>query len=147
VSNTTSRKAGRKRPWLAALLAVLYPGLGHVYLRKWGRALLWFIVIITSSSLLIPPEAVPESLTFDSLVAAGRAVPLPVSFTILTLTFLSMADAYWLARQGGEEEEGATQVATDEGTRTCPSCGKEIDEDIDFCHWCTTELETPESKT
>ncbi|AXR79121.1 hypothetical protein AArcMg_0898 [Natrarchaeobaculum sulfurireducens] len=27
---------------------------------------------------------------------------------------------------------------------TCPQCGKELDEDLAFCHWCTTRLEPPE---
>ena len=146
MSDTTSRgRTGQKRPWLAALLAVLYPGLGHVYLRKWGRALLWFLIIITSSTVLIPTDAVPSTLSFDALIEAGRAVPLPVSIAILMLTFLSMADAYWLARRSGEEPAVTQQATTDDGTRTCPNCGKEIDADLDFCHWCTTKLDEPES--
>jgi hypothetical protein len=145
VSDATSRgRTGQKRPWLAALLAILYPGLGHVYLRKWGRALLWFLIIITSSTFLIPQDAVPSTLSFDALLAAGRAVPLPVSVAILMLTFMSMADAYWLARRSGEEAvpdrgEGPTTTASD--TQTCPNCGKELDADLDFCHWCTTKLD------
>ncbi len=148
------KEPGRKRPWLAALLAILYPGLGHVYLRKWGRALLWFLVIISSSTFLIPQNAVPETLSMEELIAAGQAVPLPVSLAILTLTFLSMADAYWIARRTGEQaaspdlpdseiRDGAKQPDSD--TRSCPNCGKEVDEDIDFCHWCTTKLDEPEN--
>ncbi|MFC7134121.1 MULTISPECIES: zinc ribbon domain-containing protein [Salinibaculum] len=147
MSDTTPRgRTGRKRPWLAALLAVLYPGLGHIYLRKWGRALLWFVVIITASTFLIPPDAVPSTLSLDALVDAGQAVPLPVSLAILTLTFLSMADAYWLARRTAEDVQTGTQgpatTTTDSETQTCPNCGKELDDDLDFCHWCTTELQT-----
>jgi uncharacterized paraquat-inducible protein A len=98
----------------------------------------WFLVIIATSTFLIPPDAVPTSLSVDALLEAGQAVPLPVSIAILMLTFLSMADAYWLARRSGVEP---AVTGTDESeTRTCPNCGKEIDEDIDFCHWCTTEL-------
>lgn len=37
----SSHRSG-KRLWLASALAVIYPGLGHVYLREWLRALLWF---------------------------------------------------------------------------------------------------------
>ena len=145
MSDATSRgRTGQKRPWLAALLAILYPGLGHVYLRKWGRALLWFLIIITSSTLLIPQDAVPSTLSFDALLAAGRAVPLPVSVAILMLTFLSMADAYWLARRSGEEPVQSAGPTSAEGdTQTCPNCGKELDADLDFCHWCTTKLDEP----
>ena len=30
-----------KRPLVAALLSFLQPGLGHLYLREWLRAILW----------------------------------------------------------------------------------------------------------
>ena len=30
-----------KRPLVAALLSFLQPGLGHLYLREWLRAVLW----------------------------------------------------------------------------------------------------------
>ena len=137
MSDTTSRgRAGQKRPWLAALLAVLYPGLGHVYLRKWIRALLWFGLVVTTSTLLIPDAAIPSSFSFDALVEAGQAVPLEATLTILSISFLSVADAYWLAAQTNR------QAAVD-AAQTCPNCGKELDADLEFCHWCTTRIERP----
>lgn len=33
-------------------------------------------------------------------------------------------------------------VVSDDGTITCPNCGKEVDADMEFCHWCTTEFAT-----
>lgn len=33
-------------PWLATLLAWLWPGLGHVYLRRWGRGLAFCALVL-----------------------------------------------------------------------------------------------------
>ena len=54
MSDPATEEAPRKRPWLAAVLTVLIPGLGHLYLRLWGRALLWFVIVIGSVLVLVP---------------------------------------------------------------------------------------------
>jgi uncharacterized paraquat-inducible protein A len=135
-----SETTPRKRPWIAVLLAVLYPGLGHVYLREWGRALLWFVLVIVSSTFLIPDGAVPASLSVDALVGAAGAIPLEVSLLILALSFVSVLDAYWLATRINER----TQPTVDDQGRVtaenCPNCGKELDDDIEFCPWCSERL-------
>jgi hypothetical protein len=125
-----------KRPWLAALLSVLYPGLGHVYLRLWGRALLWFLSIVTATALLVPPEVYPSTLSVGAAMEAARALPLTVSLTILLMTLLNVLDAYMMAKRG---KTSGTEGP--EGEAACPNCGKEVDEELDFCQWCTTELE------
>ena len=33
-------------PYLAMVLAWLVPGLGHVYLRRWARALMFFLLVV-----------------------------------------------------------------------------------------------------
>lgn len=136
VSNASSRGGSAKRPWLAVLLAIVYPGLGHLYLREWIRAVLWFGLIVSASMFLLPAESVPQSLSVGAMVESARAIPLEVSLAVLAISVLSVADAYWLATRQRPEP-------TAEGTRTCPNCGKDIDEDLDFCHWCTTRLEGP----
>jgi hypothetical protein len=124
------------------LLAVIYPGLGHVYLRKWGRALLWFVLIVASSTFLIPDGAVPASLSVEAFLGAAEAVPLEVSLLILVLSFLSVLDAYWLATRGESQpavdDQGAVQA------ESCPSCGKDLDEDLAFCPWCSERLVEPD---
>jgi uncharacterized paraquat-inducible protein A len=137
----------RKRPWLAALLAILYPGLGHVYLRKWARALVWFVTIIVSSTLLVPPDAIPSSISLDSLIAAGQAIPLPVSLSILAITLLSVVDAYVTAKQINQQSGAMTPTAGaggDGSVGSCPNCGKDLDEDLDFCPWCSERLVEPD---
>jgi hypothetical protein len=139
VSNAGEGGEVPKRPWLAVLLAVIYPGLGHLYLREWIRAILWFGLIVSATSLLLPADAVPSALTLEAVIEATSSIPLRVSLAIVALTVLSVFDAYWLARRA-ETEAAAAAVGGRDGTQSCPNCGKELDEDLEFCHWCTEPL-------
>jgi len=128
------------RPWLAVLLAFLYPGLGHVYLREWLRALVWFFLNVTSFALLMPEEAVPETFGFDALFQAAENIPPEAALALASITIFSMIDAYWMAKRQN------TETAVQEGT-TCPNCGRDVDSDLDFCHWCTERIATePEAE-
>jgi hypothetical protein len=127
----------RKRPWLAALLAIIYPGLGHLYLREWVRAILWFGVIVSAIVLLLPESAIPETFTVEAYLTAAESIPLRVSVAIIALSILSVFDAYYLAQRTDEPPASAGA----EDMQTCPNCGKELDADLDFCHWCTTRLD------
>jgi hypothetical protein len=128
-------ETGRKRPILAAVLGLVYPGLGHVYLREWARALLWFGLIVLTGSLLIPDSAIPTTLTVDSMMQMSRAMPLRAVVALSAVTGMNMVDAYILASRTNETSQ---RVA--EGTQ-CPSCGRDVDPDLEFCHWCSTELD------
>lgn len=139
-----SGQTRRKRPWLAVVLAFIYPGLGHVYLRKWGRALLWFVVVLASTMVLIPEGAAPSTMSLEAIISSAEAIPIQVSLLILVLSLLSVLDAYWLATR---ENAMAQQTADNEGqmqATDCPHCGKELDEDLDFCPWCTERLVEPD---
>ncbi|WP_246308400.1 zinc ribbon domain-containing protein [Halosimplex rubrum] len=126
---------------LAVALAFLYPGLGHVYLREWLRALVWFFLNVTSFTLLMPPDAVPESFGWSELVAAAENVTPEAALALAAITVFSMVDAYWMAKRQNTE----TEPEVDEGT-TCPNCGRDVDPDLEFCHWCTERL-NPESES
>ncbi len=129
-----------KRTWLAVLLSFLVPGVGHFYLREWLRGALWFLTIILAGNLLIPASAVATEGSFlDVVTGTYEAAPLVAKLALVGLTALCMVDAYWLASRDRPVR------GTDDGTRSCPSCGKEVDEDLDFCHWCSTELTPVES--
>lgn len=125
----------RRRPLVAALLALLYPGLGHLYLRRWLRGLLWFGLIASATAVMIPAgplEAASGGLG-GSLEAAGRAVgamSMESRLILAGMTAMEMLDAYLLAKDGGSPEGDG-----------CPSCGKELDADLAFCPWCTHEFE------
>lgn len=130
-----------KHPWLAAGLALAYPGLGHLYLRKWGRGLMWFALIISIPVFLIPPGVVPTEFSVDAFLAASRAMPVYVPVLVLVTTGLSVFDAYRMAIDHNQET-----AARERGeTLYCPSCGKTLsDPNLDFCQWCAEPLDTAE---
>lgn len=138
---------GRPRPWLATVFA-LYPGLGHVYLREWSRALLWFVLTLGTSAFALPTGTARDASITDpaSVWAASQAAAAEAStLGIVTVTIVwafSVADAYVIAR--GAARAKARGASADDGTDeapSCPACGRPLDEDLDFCHWCTTRLD------
>jgi len=114
---------GSPRPWLAGVLALLYPGLGHVYQRDWSRALLWFSLSLVTAMVLLP---IPEGGGLDAALATVRNAPLTARVAIAAVTVLNAIDAYRLARQPT-------------GGPTCEACGKDLDDALDFCPWCSHE--------
>jgi hypothetical protein len=125
---------------LAAALAFLSPGLGHLYLREWLRAVLWFGMLMLATSLLVPEVATPAAtaMSLEAIWTASiemtRALSLEAQLALLAITLLSVVDAYRIAT------EINAAAAIEEGQQ-CPHCGRELDADIDFCHWCTVALE------
>jgi len=129
-----------RRAWIAALLSFLQPGLGHAYLRAWRRAVTWFLVWAAVTAALV--ELPSPSLTVEGLRRAATqlfaglgGLGLVPSLVLSAVTAFAMVDAFWLAERPEPRD----------GTPRCPDCGKEIDEDIDFCPWCTAELDAPRS--
>ena len=165
----------RRRPWLAVLLALVISGLGHAYLRRWGRALGWYVAITATVVFLVPDGAV------DGLFA-GTTPPLADIAPALVVVVASVIDAYVLAVRNNRKYDrqqaayGARELASgdvktdapdvergrsatgaasgltdrfgddapsDTGSQPavdCPHCGREVDPDLDFCHWCTERL-------
>ena len=119
---------GRKRPVLAAVLALVYPGLGHLYLRRWFRALVWFGLTASAVFLLVPPTTVPSGAgfveTFSAMTSSIQDLSLQNQLLLISMTALQMLDAYMLAL----DSDPARQQAADE--ESCPNCGKELDDDV-----------------
>lgn len=116
----------RARPWLAAGLSVAVTGLGHLYLREWVRALMWFGLAFTAALLFV------DEGSAVALVESGVLPPLAELAPVLVVRLLSVADAYRFALVRNADAAG-------EGVR-CPSCGKRARSDIEFCQWCTEPL-------
>ncbi|MFC6717428.1 DUF6677 family protein [Natrialbaceae archaeon GCM10025810] len=140
----------RKRPWFAALLGFLVTGLGHIYLRRWFRAIGWMLVVMVVSSLFVEPATVEAMWN-------GEAVDLRELAPVLLVVTISVADAYALARtqnarsRGALAEAGAADSTTPETEGeapeeavTCPNCGRDVDPELEFCHWCTTKFDSLE---
>lgn len=149
----------RRRPWLAALLAVLYPGAGHLYLRAWFRALAWFGLALLVAMLVIPEPVLQagEEGGFSAFYDAFLAVEPQTVLPLFVVNALNVLDAYLTARRmnsrttqdglfdGGLLGSETEQQSGPQGDRQpiagdCPNCGRELDSDLDFCPWCTTRL-------
>ncbi|RKD89288.1 zinc ribbon domain-containing protein [Halopiger aswanensis] len=131
------RSVSQKRPWLAALLAALVTGFGHLYLRRWRRAVGWLVLSVAATALFVDPAAIDEIL-------AGTATPdvLLAVAPSLFITGLSVIDAYLLARAHVVQSQPPVEGAADtDDAISCPHCGKDVDPELDFCHWCTTRLD------
>ena len=126
---------------IATLAAVLgatvgIAGVGHLYLRRWRRAVAWFAVVVGATAALLVAFVLPGigGLGDPGAVAAIEPASLPnvVVWPVFALLLLSTLDAHRLAN---------APPATGGDHPACPSCGKELDRDLDFCPWCTAELE------
>lgn len=134
MSDLTGERSERQ-PLGAAALAVLLPGLGHVYARAGARALLWATLFLASLWFLGPDG-------LSATVSTGTLDPVSDSPGLLLFTVavwaVNIVDAYLTASRLNQR---ATQG------RRCPDCGKELDADLEFCHWCTTSLDAPDAET
>jgi hypothetical protein len=121
-----------KRPWLAAVLAIVVPGLGHVYLRSWLRALLWFWMVVLSVVIFVPEDLVAGADSLRDALALSGELPLEAQIAVFGVIAFSAGDAYLQASRSKERAEGYR----------CPHCGHELEEGLalDFCHWCTEPL-------
>jgi hypothetical protein len=123
----------RKRPWVAALLALLYPGLGHLYLRYWMRSMLWFGLTLVAVVVVVPAPSVVGDGPVAFATAAWETTAglgLRVRLLLAGILFAEVIDAYVLARR--------TSGTSDE---RCPSCGRALEADLSFCPWCARDLD------
>ncbi|RDZ52074.1 zinc ribbon domain-containing protein [Haloferax sp. Atlit-6N] len=145
------------RPWLAAILGLIFTGFGHIYLRRWRRAAMWVLLVLAVAALFVP------SGTLEALDAAETMSPseftsvLTELLPLLAVSFASVLDAFVIGfRQAAEAQAQAARSTVDDADDsaaavsdpdsdavTCPECGREVDADLDFCHWCTTRLDEP----
>ncbi|MEF8854890.1 MAG: zinc ribbon domain-containing protein [Haloarculaceae archaeon] len=121
------------------VLSFLIPGIGHLYLREWVRSVFWFLTVVLVGNLLIPPSAASGEFSLQAVSDMFEAAPLVAKLTLVGLTALCMADAYWVAKR----EQPLRQRG--DSDQTCPNCGKDVDADLDFCHWCSADL-SPENE-
>jgi peptidoglycan/LPS O-acetylase OafA/YrhL len=119
----------RRRALVAALVGVIaatvgIAGAGHAYLREWRRAAAWFSFVLGTGLVLVAVFADPATATPASL-------PATVTVPVYALLLANAIDAYRVASRPRGSAEGPT----------CPACGRPVDPDLDFCHWCTRSLD------
>lgn len=123
----------RIRPLLAVALGAVVTGLGHLYLRRWRRALGWLLVTVGTANLVVPESAL------DALASGGQ-FPFLASLPLLAISTLSVVDAYVVA-VNAEFRAGETTDTESDSERDCPNCGRSTDRELDFCQWCSTPVE------
>lgn len=126
------------RAAIAIGLSVLYPGLGHVYLREWIRAIAWFAIAIFAAMLVMPVELIEATETegLSVLLRTSEFLTFEAITALLAIRMLNAIDAAILALKPTEPEPP---------TNSCPNCGGELDDDIDFCPWCTLQLDSTDN--
>jgi len=133
-----ARNLTRKRPWLAVFLAALGTGFGHLYLRRWWRAIGWVVVAVGAVVLLVPEAAL------EAFATGGQLAPLDIA-PLVIVSAVSALDAYQLAVLNNylvrmyEHNAGTVQ--------SCPECGRPLDDELEFCHWCSARLPETASTT
>ncbi|ELY71418.1 zinc ribbon domain-containing protein [Natrinema versiforme] len=140
--------------WLRALLAaglsVIMPGAGHVLIRDWLRAAAFAGLFVSASALFLPIDQLTAAGPVTSVDDITVYADIMAAETDAIAQFLLSFIALFAAIDSTFRALGHSSVGADatEGP-TCPECGKEIDADLEFCHWCTTRLEPvdPEAET
>ncbi len=126
--------ARHRRLIIAILFALIYPGLGHVYLKSLMRALTWFLLAIATTILVVPTPIMDaiESGGVSVIFTDAAQLPLEAYLALAAVNFLNIVDVYILAN---------AQKNTKESSLACPTCGRNMDPDLSFCPWCTAVLE------
>ncbi|MFD1565703.1 zinc ribbon domain-containing protein [Haloarchaeobius amylolyticus] len=128
------------RAILAAGLSVIMPGAGHVLSRDWLRAAVFAGLFLAASAFLLPIEqlAAAEPTSYDEAITQATAMAENIDpMAQFFLSFIALFATIDAAFRALGYSSGST---ADEAT--CPECGKDVDEDLAFCHWCTTRLES-----
>lgn len=125
MSDVAEHRQGR--PLVAAGLATVLPGLGHAYLRARVRALLWVSLLAVSLWILGPDPTLSAEMVAELYGDAPDLV-----LFVAAIWAMNVLDAYLTANRQRQRSRAATD---------CPHCGKELDSELEFCHWCTARLD------
>jgi hypothetical protein len=111
----------RFRPWIAAALALAIVGLGHAYLRRWGRGLLWLLTVVASSFVLHSVNDVEPV----NPITNPEGVPIVVLGPITVLILLSALDAFVIGRRDRRRAGRRESIVNVGGAGTASSDGGE----------------------
>lgn len=119
---------------IAIIFALIYPGLGHVYLKSWIRAIAWFLLAIATTFLVVPTSIIDaiESGGISVIFTETAQLPFEAYIALAAVNFFNIVDVYLLAN---------AQRPSGEKFLVCHTCGQKLDPDLSFCPWCTTILE------
>ena len=126
--------------WLRALfaggLSIFLPGAGHALIRDWLRALVFAGLYFSAVWFFFPISQMVDAASFsEGMDIANTQTDTMAQFFIMFIALFAAIDATFRAvgfpPNSSDSSDGPS----------CPQCGKELDDDLTFCHWCTTRLE------
>ncbi|MFC6725502.1 zinc ribbon domain-containing protein [Halobium palmae] len=125
-----------RRAFVAAMIGAFgavfgVAGLGHLFLRRWKRAVAWFVLSLGATAVLLSTVFTEAQLRNLQFMLDVQQWPQTVLIPLFVLLSLSIFDAYLTGRRATAE------AAVD----ACPYCGQPIDAELDFCHWCTRRFD------
>lgn len=92
---------------VAALLATFVPGLGHLFLGRLGRAIVWHVTVVGGALALYSlSDADPVDPT-GSIADVTAGIPPEIALPISVLVGLSAVDAFLVARSQAAEADRA----------------------------------------
>jgi hypothetical protein len=137
-----ARVSLRNNPLLAALLGTIVTGLGHLYLRRWLRAIGWLGVTVIASVLFAPAST-------RSAINSGTFTDLFSILPIVLVSAASILDAYFIAKGRSHADRvqanNTTEPKSTDDPLTCPACRKPVKRELGFCHWCATKFKDVEA--
>jgi hypothetical protein len=86
---------GRRRQWMALILSGIFPGLGQLYLRAWGKGLAFLL------GGLVASWALGRLISIDDLLAGQLSSPAATLASVLALLVLSLWSVVDAWRSGG----------------------------------------------
>ncbi|OYR58987.1 zinc ribbon domain-containing protein [Halorubrum halodurans] len=101
----------RLRAPIAALLATFVPGLGHAFLGRFRRAIVWHVTVLGGAAALYSLSDAGPIDPSGSIGDVAAAVPPGVALPISVLVGLSAVDAYLVARAETTEADRAGETA------------------------------------
>lgn len=97
------RKEGRKRPWLAVLLSLVFPGLGQLYNGQFTKAISIFALVIIVNMLSREPLEVffefADTSALEDLPRATLTLVVGYSLATLFIAGISIYDANVTAKK------------------------------------------------
>ena len=94
---------GRKKPWLAVLLSLFFPGLGQIYNGQFAKAISIFALIIVVNMLSREPLAVflefVDTQTLENVPRSTLTLVTGYSLATLFIAGISIYDANVTARK------------------------------------------------
>lgn len=97
------RREGRKRPWLAVLLSLFFPGLGQLYNGQFTKAVSIFALIIVVNTLSREPLEVffefADTATLGDVPSSTLTLVAGYSLATLFIAGISIYDANVTAKK------------------------------------------------